>query len=116
MKVLKCEGSSDDTFGVYGAGSDDDHDNCASGSPICFVVESKSAGEALMVVGQYAPGQCAGWLIGIAPYDVRGDDGEDVPIPTWPMRFERSKQDYSPRLVIEAPDDVTVIYPLTEHD
>lgn len=106
-RILKCEGSSDDTFGVYGAGPDDDYDNCASGKPITFRVQSGDA--SMLVVGQYAPGKCAGWLIGVAPDDPE-DDGSEVPIPDWSMRFERSDAAYSPRLVIEAPDDVTVTH------
>lgn len=105
-KLLKCEGSSDDTFGVYGAGPDDDYDNCATGKPISFRVSAKSDDGALIVVGQYAPGYCAGWLIGISSDE--HPDYEDCPIPEWPMRFERSDADYSPRLIIEAPDDVIV--------
>lgn len=102
---LTCEGSSDDTFGVYGAGPDDDHDNCASGEPITFRV---SVGEdSLLVVGQYAPGQCGGWLIGVAP-DGTDADGDDNEIPDWPMWFTRSDRAYSPKLVIETPLGVEV--------
>lgn len=104
---LRCEGSSDDTFGVYGAGPDDDHDNCASGRPIVFRV--RHGDESLLVVGQYAPGECAGWLIGVASDDLH-DTGDDIEIaiPEWPMRFERSDRTYSPRLLITAPEGVTV--------
>lgn len=100
---LVCEGSSDDTFGVYGGGLDADHDNCANGKPIAFRV--RAGDESLIVVGQYAPGECAGWLIGIAP-----DGEDDTPIPQWRMWFERSDRAYSPALVIEAPLGATVEY------
>lgn len=104
-KTLQCEGGSDDTFGVYGAGPHDDFDNCASGDPIVFRVRSESDGGAMLVIGQYGVGPSGGWLIGVAPDDTEDDE---TPIPNWPMRFERSARDYSPRLVIEAPADVTV--------
>jgi hypothetical protein len=101
MKTLRFEGHSDDTFGEYGV-YDEDHDNCADGEPITFRV---SAGiEGLYVIGQYAGKAWPGgvWMIGVAQLD------EDVPLPTWSMRFETSGSQYSPVLVIEAPDSVVV--------
>jgi hypothetical protein len=98
-----CEGSSDDTFGVYGGGINADYDNCASGEPIAFRITG--GGESLVVVGQYAPGPCGGWLVGVAP-----DGEDDTPIPEWPMRFTRSERPYSPALVIEVPADAEVTY------
>src|SRR5687767_1544276 len=104
MIKLTCEGSSDDTFGVYGAGPDDDYDNCASCEPIVFRVSSVSDGS-LLIVGQYAPKFAGGvWLVGIVP-DASDDEH---PIPEWPMHFQRSERPYSPQLIIEAPNDVTV--------
>lgn len=103
---LRCEGGSDDTFGVYGAGPDDDYDNCASGKPIAFRVSHLD--DAMYVVGQYCPGKCEGWLIGIAPAH------EERDIPQWPMRFEVSDRPYSPALIITAPKGVTVKY-VKEH-
>lgn len=97
---LRCEGGSDDTFGVYGAGPDDDFDNCASGKPITFRVSHLD--EAMYVVGQHCPGPCGGWLIGIATADSERN------IPNWPMRFEQSERPYSPALIITAPKGVTV--------
>lgn len=41
-------------------------------------------------------------------FEQRARLADDVPIPEWPIRIERSEAGYSPRLVIEAPDDVTV--------
>lgn len=102
MPKLRFEGSSDDTFGEYGH-TMQDVDNCASGKPIEFLVTA--GGESLVVVGQYGPSNAGGWLIGAAPYDPQGDD---APIPLWPMRFERSDAPYSPALVIEVPDGVEV--------
>lgn len=110
MKTLWFEGSSDDTFGLTRCGDDtsrcDDYDNCASGKPIEWRVWSPETDDSLIVTGQYAPGTSEGWLIGIAP--APHVDGEEHNIPTWPIRFERGGREYSPRLVIEAPDDVQV--------
>lgn len=109
MKILWFEGSSDDTFGMTRCGDNrrtcDDYDNCASGNPIEWRVWSPETDDSLIVVGQYAP--CpAGWVIGVAP--APHVDGEEHHIPEWPIRFERGDREYSPRLVIEAPDDVQV--------
>ena len=103
MKLLKFQGHSDDTFACSGPGINVDYDNCASGKPITMLVESGD--DAVLVVGQYAPGHAGGWLIGIAPWD---PDHNDTPVPEWPMRLGRSDADYSPGLEIEAPDGVTV--------
>jgi hypothetical protein len=107
-KTLRFEGFSDDTFGELT--TREDYDNCASGEPITFLVKS-SEGE-LMVQGQYCPGPATGWLIGIA----RHDEDDDKPIPAWPMHFEHAEREYSPRLVIEAPDDVTVSHYVPNDD
>ena len=103
MKLLRFSGYSDDTFGEYGV-TNEDYDNCASGKPIAFKVWSASAQDGLVVVGQYCPGPCTGWLIGVA----RADEDDDKYLPAWPMRFERGDRSYAPTLVIEAPDDASV--------
>lgn len=110
MKILWFEGSSDDTFGMTRCGDNrrtcDDYDNCARGNPIEWRVWSPETDDSLIVVGQYAPGTAEGWVIGVAP--APHVDGEEHHIPEWPIRFERGDREYSPRLVIEAPDDVQV--------
>lgn len=108
MKQLTFGGYSDDTFYCEGQGVDVDMDNCASGEPIRMRVSTARGTideEALVVCGQYAPDQCAGWLIGVAPADFGMDEEH---IPDWPMRFARSAREYSPLLIIDAPDEVTV--------
>jgi hypothetical protein len=102
MKTLRFEGFSDDTFGELT--TREDYDNCASGDPIVFLVSSSEG--SLLVTGQYCPGDATGWQISIA----RADEDDDTPIPAWPMRIEHAERSYSPRLVIEAPDDVTVTH------
>ncbi len=103
MKTLHFEGHSDDTFGEYNV-TNEDHDNCANGKPIWFLV--KAGDDELFVVGQYCPFDATGWMIGVA----KSDEDDEAPMPDWPMRFERSSRGYSPRLVIEAPDDVKVFH------
>lgn len=104
MKNLTFQGYSDDTFACSGSGIDVDHDNCASGTPIFMKVESGSDG--LIVVGHYAVGPCGGWMIGVSPLNPGSEDEKHIP--EWPISFRRSDREYSPTLVIEAPDDVRV--------
>jgi hypothetical protein len=111
---VKCAlyGCSDDTFGYdimvdghYDSG--DDHDDCNTSSLRVYSV--CSGDDVLHVCGQYAPDRSPGcWLVG-----VQSDDGR--PVPPWPIHIEASDRDYSPRLVVEAPDDakVTLIVPST---
>lgn len=103
MKLIRFEGYSDDTFACTGPGIDVSLDTCASGAPVYMRVEAYM--DSMIVCGQYAPGPVAGWLIGVGP-----DDGEveDKPIPPWSCRLAPTKRDYSPALLIEAPDDVKV--------
>lgn len=113
MPILKFQGHSDDTFGEYGH-FNDDHDNCANGSPIVFKVEVPEANlepdaqrEGLFVWGLYgpvkAPKSTPGcWVIGLQQLD------EDVPLPSWPMRWEISERGYSPVLILDAPEGVTL--------
>jgi len=102
MKRLIFEGHSDDTFGEYGV-THDDYDNCASGNPIIWEVRGDGTG--LLVHGQYGCGKwpqrvpgC--WVIGVQPFEDNWCG--------WPMRFELADNGYSPRLIIDAPDDVTI--------
>lgn len=109
MTPLRFEGYSDDTFACTGPGIDVDYDNCANGKPIFMRVDGAAGG--LVVRGQYAEGPCGGWSIAVAPAD---HGVEEHHIPEWPMRIERSDREYSPRLVIEADDDVRVSLITTE--
>ena len=107
MKTLKFAGASDDTFGDEETGTD--HDNCANGKPMVFRVLSSSVAEGLFVWGQYSgrdwPASAPGcWVVGVQQLE------EDVPLPGWPIRFETAPNGYSPLLLIDAPDDVTVEY------
>lgn len=104
MTTLTFQGYSDDTFACTGAGIDVDCDNCASGDPIMMKVTAGDAG--MIVGGQYALGACAGWLIGIAPIEGADLDGQHTP--HWPMQFVRTDRGYSPALIVEAPDGVSV--------
>ena len=98
MKQLIFHGYSDDTFGEYGVFRDD-YDNCASGSPIRFVVEA--GGNRLLVSGQYSPTNSGCWSIAVEPLN------EDN-MPNWKMYFDKSDCSYSPALCIEVPDDVSL--------
>lgn len=102
MKTLHFEGSSDDTFGMTQDSRADDFDNCASGEPIDWLLQSSEG--SMIVRGQYCPPGFGGWVIGVGRSDIVDDD---TPLPNWPMRFEHGAREYSPRLVIEVPDDTT---------
>ena len=104
MKTLTFQGYSDDTFACEGPEIDVDYDTCASGAMVAM--EVRGDGEALLVTGQYAPGPVAGWTIGVGPVDGPDHDGQHIA--PWPIRIEQSARPYSPQLVIEAPDDVSV--------
>lgn len=105
MKTLRFEGYSDDTFGEQVTG--EDYDNCASGKPIIFKVWSESEKDGLYVVGHYCPGPLTGWMIGVG----RLNEDDDYHMPKWSIRtvsdYDKGRP-YSPQLIIDAPDDVTV--------
>jgi hypothetical protein len=114
-KTLRFYGASDDLFEC-----DCDEDrrfggeqcNSAAASTMAWAVRDET-GAGLIVTGQYAPNNVPGgtWVIGVTLLD------EDVSLPPWPMRFENGPINghppsfYSPALVIEAPDSVTVATP-----
>jgi|ERR1019366_1312344 hypothetical protein len=103
-KTLTFAGYSDDTFSCRGKGIDVDHDNCANGNPIMMRV--KSGRLSLIAVGFYALGPCAGWLVGVSPDD--GAQGDETPIPPWPIRIVPGERPYAPTMIVDAPDDVEV--------
>lgn len=102
MKTFAFEGSSDDTFGEC-TPRGDDYDNCASGEPIEWLLRAPN-GESLLVVGQFCPGIATGWLIGVA----RADDNDDTPLPSWPITIVPGSREYTPRLIVDAPDGTTL--------
>jgi hypothetical protein len=102
MPKLLFEGYRDDTFGEYRY-FNDDYDNCASGEPIEYLVQDPITGNGVVVSGQYCPGNCYGWLIGVAPYEDVGFSSGSV---DWPMTHRFNGTCYL--LVIEAPEDVVL--------
>lgn len=102
MKTLIFGGRSDDTFGEI-TPRGDDYDNCASGEPIEYRIDSAEG--SLIVFGQYCPGHAAGWVVGIAPVEGEGDAQE---IPSWPIRIRRGARCYSPEMEIDVPEDATI--------
>ncbi len=79
MKMLVFGGTGDSTFGETRNGGLE-FCNGGSGQPIEWLIESESACEAVLVVGQWAPGSSCGWLLGVAPSSPCGYG----PIPSWP--------------------------------
>jgi hypothetical protein len=99
MKEFKFAGQSDDTFGED-TPCGMNYDNCASGEPIIFRLNSPSTEQQLLVVGQYNNTGNACWTIGITSVN------EDIPVPeNWKYRFGLTDREYSPQLSIECPDD-----------
>ena len=58
--------------------------------------------ETMVVGAQWGRAHLPCWMIGVMPTD------EDVPIPSWPMRFGLSERGYSAQLEVDAPDNTTV--------
>lgn len=104
MRTISFAGYSDDTFGEN-TKSGDDYDNCASGKPIEYLIESASEGRKIIVFGQYAPSAYTeGWVVGIAA----AEESDVNPIPPWPIRIRAptgQETPYSPVLEIDVPDD-----------
>lgn len=116
MPILRFEGYCDDTFGEWET-FQVDHDNCARGKPIEYLVALRNSGtrSGVIVTGIYGFGRSPGWSIMVSNWD---PDREDAPMPDWPMRFQRAGggDDFSPALVIEAPDGVTLDLLTDEED
>ena len=99
MKSLKFHGYSDDTFGEY-ALTNDDVDNCASGTPIQCRLDSSDG--SMIITGQYNRNKNGCWDIAIGQID------EDTPIPNWHMQF--TAEGYSTILEVYVPDDTTLTW------
>jgi len=111
MKILWFEGSSDDTFGLTRSGDNTDacDDYCDDGDhlPIWWRIHSPEQDQALLVYGKYSADEDVdGWVIGIAP--TLDAEGLERHFADWNVHFEHGAREHSPRLVIEAPDDVQV--------
>ena len=106
MKTLKFYGASDDLFEMDGELQEEIG---------CFrhgaAYHLKASDGEMIVYGLYAPKETKGasWVVGVSLVD------EGIPLPPWPMRYETGPangypdpQPYSPMLIIETPDDVSV--------
>jgi len=99
MKTLQFTGRGDDTFGEYGV-TWDDYDNCASETPIKWLIETREG--SLIVVGSYNYTDNGTWVIGVTMTD------EDGVIPNWATRVKNGNCGYSPMLEIDVPDDFSL--------
>lgn len=100
---FRFEGYSDDVFAELNSGIE--QDNCATNTPIIFLIESKQTGESMYVVGHYHLNPNGCWTIGISPVN------EDSKMPEWPIRMTDGDRPYSPALIIQAPGDA-ILRPL----
>ena len=108
-RTLKLYGASDDLFEIEGTRrGEPDEIGCFDQmeGPPAVLLQSTSEGGRLVVIASYAPGQGkkapATWAIGLAPAD------ENVPLPSWPMRWALGGRGYTTELQIDVPDDTTV--------
>ncbi len=102
MKRAEFYGHSDDTFACYG---NVERDNCANRRPVEMTV-LVGGQPRLRVIGQYAPEHdphnAATWAITVQPaIDEGAFEGLE-------MSIGAADSDYSPKLVVEGPDDMTV--------
>lgn len=105
MKTLKFYGASDDLFEVKGSGKGEPYEiGCYDGTAAVSIIAPDGSG--LVVGGFYNmpkwPHKGACWAIAVSLLD------EDKGLPAWPMRFETNENGYSPMLIIDAPDGVSV--------
>lgn len=99
MKTFRFQGYSDDTFGEYEQ-TNDDYDNCGSGTPINFVLQD-SSGAGVVVTGCYCNesiNKGDGWMIGVAALD------EDHSVKDWSFELNPSHEGYRNSLTVIAPD------------
>lgn len=107
MATITIYGTSDDLVeveiqGEYGQ-EGVELDAYDRGQTICLTIPDETG---MRVYAEYSPTDLGGgvWMIGVAQL------GEDKPIPDWPIRYLTAENGYSPALVIEAPESVTVSY------
>lgn len=98
MKVFRFQGYSDDTFGEYNI-TNDDYDNCASGTPIQYELKTPD-GSGIIVTGLYNSKitKGDGWMIGVNIIS------EDKPV-DWNITLQPSHEGYRNQLIVEASDD-----------
>jgi hypothetical protein len=97
--MIRIYGSSDDLVEIEGGGHDDEIG--AYDKPRCIEI-TNAEGHGVRVVAEYAPGSVGVWRMAVEQID------EDVPIP-WPIRVV-TEHGYSVAVVIDCPDDVTVMH------
>ena len=82
-KTLIFNGQGNDLFGAIDSTGDDIESYVSEkGEPLEFVIAEGD--EALIVFGQFAPGNASGWVVGVAPYD---PDLTGKGLPNWPIRI-----------------------------
>ena len=107
MATVTICGASDDRVEVEILGKDGRNDFEADafdrGRSIFLTIPDETG---MRVYAEYSPTDLGGgvWMIGIAQL------GENQPIPDWPMKYRTAENGYSPALVIETPESVTVSY------
>lgn len=104
-KIVSVYGASDDLIEWDGCDGADEF-NVYNPSFGEFLLESLAESEVMVVIVEYT--DLGSWSIALAPWMT--DDGEGVPMPSWPMSWAQPTgcPDYSAHLTIECPDDVTL--------
>lgn len=107
MKEIRFTGYSDDILDISGAFSDE---ISAFDETVIVGLSSESEDAQLSVFATYAPkvrggNQVSCWVIGVQNAD------EGVHIPEWDIKVVQCSCEYSPTLVVTAPDDVKLHRP-----
>ena len=98
MKAFKFQGYSDDTFGEYNI-TNDDYDNCASGEPIQYLLQTPD-GAGIIVTGLYGHkiNKSVLWMIGVEAVS------EQKTI-DWEITIKPNHEGYRNQLIVIAPDN-----------
>jgi len=103
MKTFAFEGESDDIFGETNR-TGQEHCNFASGEPIVYKLSAPD-GSGILITGLWGTqigSEGDGWVICVNTLD------EEKKI-DWPIRMYPSNGGYKNKLVVEAPEDVTLV-------
>lgn len=112
MKTLKFYGVGDDVFVCQCDGGGCSLNREADGFSNGAAYLLKSGDGQMTVFGQYAcpPVSYGSWSVGVS----LAEDG--IQLPSWPLRIETAEANgfpnprvYSPMIIIECPDDITVV-------
>jgi len=105
MKSLMFEGGEDGLFGELNIFNQHSQQT-QNGVPVIWMLRT-ACGHGMNVCGLFSPGSTECWMIGLE--QIRDHQHPEVAFPTWrTMWFSSFKCIWSPQLLVEAPDDITM--------